>query len=115
MKDANVADLEKIELNIAQAKVLVEYSDALLKLEKNPEYIKIFEEDFFKNNIIRLVKLKAAPQVQDEKNQAYIDGQINAIGQLDQYLTGIRVQGNSAKVAMERDAEERELILLDQE
>jgi len=115
MKNVDVADLEKIELNIAQAKTLIEYGDALAQLEQNANYKKIIATDFFEKNIIRLVKLKAAPQVQDEKNQAYITAQINAVGHFDQYLTGIRIQSNSAKVALQRDAEERELILSEKE
>lgn len=108
-------DLEQIELSIDNAKKLIEFKDALERLEKDPDWIKIMEEDFFKNNIIRLVKLKASPSCQDEMNQKFVTQQIDAVGQFSQYLLGIRIQGNSAKVAMERDAEERERILAEED
>ena len=111
MKNSDVNDLESIELSIAHAKQLIEFGDALARLEQNPDYVKIIQDDFFKNNIIRLVKLKAAPQCQDEMNQGFITKQIDAVGQFEQYLTGIRIQANQAMVALEKDKEERELIL----
>lgn len=111
MRTEDMADLDQIELSIENAKNLIEFGDALKRLETNADYIKIITEDFFKNNALRLVKLKAAPQCQDEMNQKFINQQIDTVGHFAQYLTGIRVQGNSAKVAMERDAEERENIL----
>ena len=111
MKNENVADLEQIELSIEHAKQLIDFGDALARLEKNPDYVKIIQDDFFKNNIIRLVKLKAAPQCQDELNQGFIAKQIDAVGQFEQYLTGIRIQSNQALVALEKDKEEREVLL----
>ncbi len=111
MQTSDVGDLEKIEIGIEHAKKLIEREESLNRLEKNLDFQKIMMNDFFRDNITRLVRLKASPQVQDEENQRYINGQIDAVGQLDQYFTGIRIQGNSARQALHNDSEEREAIL----
>ena len=111
MQNKDVQDLEQIELSIDRAKYMIEFGDCLTRLENNPDWKKIIGEDFFKENVIRLVKLKASPSMQSEQNQAYIDKQIDAVGHFEQYLMGIKIQSREAKAALERDMQERENIL----
>ena len=111
MKNEDVADLEQIEINIEAAKQLIAIDETLTRLENNKDFQAIILEDFFKTNVVRLVRLKASPQCQDDLNQKFITAQIDAVGQMHQYFTGIRIQGNSARQALERDQEELASIL----
>ena len=96
MNSEDVADMGQIEISIANAKKLIEFGEALQRLESNLDYKKVIEGDFLKDNIVRLVRLKATPACQDEVNQKFIMQQIEAAGQFEQYLMSIRVQGQSA-------------------
>ena len=111
MNTTDERDLDQIEVSIAEATKMVEFSDALIRLQSNADWKRIITEDFFADNVVRLVNLKAAPHCQDDQNQKFVIAQIDAVGQFNQYLNAIRVQGNSARKALVQDSEERENIL----
>lgn len=104
-------ELEEIEISIDQAKEKIAMAEALTRLRKNPDFIKVIVKTYMKRNAIWLVEAKADPEKQDERNQAFFDKQINAIGQLSQYFQFIAAEGYAAAAQIEADEKEREVIL----
>lgn len=106
-----MSDLEQIELSMEQAKEKIELAEALDQLQKNPHFKKVIGEKYLKEYSINLVNRKAHLGFQDEKQQKYIEAQLNAIGHLNQFFGFIMQEGNMAQDALRTDSEEREKIL----
>jgi hypothetical protein len=104
-------ELAKLEITIEQAKKDVARKDRLVRLQSNPDFKELIEKDFLESHAIRQVMLKAHPGMQDEKSQKIVDQQINAIGQLKQYLIAVYTQGLNAEVAIGEDENTREELL----
>ena len=111
MLDTNVSDLEQIELSIEQAKKIIAYTESIERLEKNPDFIKVIQDDYLNSNIIRLVKLKADVSQQTPEAQQHIDNQLNGIAFFNQFIVYAKVASTQAKIALYRDREERMNIL----
>jgi len=90
-------DIQQIEVNIAQAKEAVALGECLARLSKNRDFKKLIETRYFKDEAHRLVMLKAAPSMQDEKNQAEIVKDMDGIGSLFQFFCAI--QGEAGQMA----------------
>lgn len=104
-------ELKQVELAIDDAKELVATRDAMIRLSKNRDFKKIFEQGYFKEHASRLVCNKALPQLQGEANQEAIDKGIIAIGETREYIRGLFAMGNEAEKAIVDGNEMREEIL----
>lgn len=104
-------ELAKLEITIEQAKKNIARKDKLIRLQNNSDFKELIEKDFMESHAIRQVMLKAQPSLQDDKNQKLIDQQINAVGQLKQYLIAVYTQGLNAEVTLGDDeATQAELL-----
>ncbi|MCM2973731.1 hypothetical protein [Larsenimonas suaedae] len=95
------ADIQEIELDIEQAKALIEKDDALTRLSQNPDFQKVIQEGYLKGEAVRLVHLKADPNMQQPDMQSDIANQITGIGCLFNYLKVIEMQAQHARFAMD--------------
>lgn len=111
MKNANEQDLEQIEISLEQAKNKVAMHEALIRLKSNLDFKKLFLDGYLDKYVRRLVTLKTLMNMQGEKDQQYISGQISAIGFFDQYMILVAQEGFNAKNSIVADEEEQELIL----
>jgi cell fate (sporulation/competence/biofilm development) regulator YmcA (YheA/YmcA/DUF963 family) len=114
MNEQIVQELEQIEISIDEAKRCITFRDQLSKLEKNADFTAIFLDDYMKDNALRLVRLKAEPAFQDEKQQAFVTKQLDAIGHLNQYLRTIYTQAAHAEASLAADLQEREAMLAEE-
>lgn len=94
------SEIQEVELNIKEANKMVELNKALDRLRNNRDFKKIIQENYLKEEAVRLVHLKADSHMQDEKHQALITRDIDAIGSLAQYLNFIPVQADMAQSAI---------------
>lgn len=99
-----MSDTVQIENEISHYKGLVAMRDALLKLETNREYKKLFLEGLFKDEPARLVKIAKDPRLTDEGREE-VEGMFYAISYLHQYLHKIVMEGMAAENAI-TEAEE---------
>ena len=99
-------DVEAIELNIEAAKKLVAKGEALGRLHDNKDFQALVMEGHFKEEAARVTQLKAAPHQQDEKSQASLLKQIDAIGTLFQYFITIEMRAEMARNAITDSEEE---------
>lgn len=107
----NDAQLEQVELSIAQAKSTSNKMHDLMALTNNKNFESIILEGYFKDEASRLVLLKAEPAMQEAASQKAIEDGINAIGHFRQYLHTTMQLGRMAEKAILDDEEAREELL----
>jgi hypothetical protein len=95
--------LQELELNIAEAKQIVELGDALERLKNNRDFKAVILDGYFRTEAARLVMGKAHPQMQRPDTQASFLRSIDAIGELGQYFNKLRQQAEMAQIAMDED------------
>ena len=107
----STSTIQEIELNIQQAKKIVDLGDAMTRLLSNRDFKKIFLEGYFKDEAVRLVHLKADFNMQEPERQANLIRMIDAIGITEQYCRTITMQADMANKAMQADEETRDELL----
>lgn len=105
----NDAQVEQVEITIAEAKKVIGKAEALRRLQSNADFKLIFNEGYLKDEAVRLVLLKSHPEATPEM-LANIDKDINSIGSLFQHLRYIMGAGNQAMSDIEGAQEMREEI-----
>lgn len=95
--------VETIELNIKQAQEMVELGNALDRLVHSRDFIDVVKEGYLKKEAVRLVHLKADPNMQTPERQASIVQQIDAIGAFTGYLNIVGQRADMARKAIEED------------
>jgi hypothetical protein len=93
--------VEEIQVEINEAREVIGLGDDLNRLMQTKEFKAVITEGYFKEEAVRLVELKAAPQMQAVERQAAILGAIDGIGQLQQHFNKIWVMADQAKAAIE--------------
>ena len=104
-------ELKQVEISIELAKKKVALGECLERLLKNPDFKKLFMEEYLKDYAVHLVKNKASMGMQDDANQKFIDAQINAIGNVDQFLRFTSMEAYQAKMSLTADEQTMEEIL----
>ena len=103
--------LETIEISMAHAKGQMAMRDALVNLQKSPDFQLLILDGYFTDEAGRVVMLKSDPSMQGTEQQESLDKAIIAIGGLDQYLRKVYAMGNMAERTLRADAETLEEIL----
>jgi hypothetical protein len=106
--------IEAIELNITQARELVERGEALNRLLDNREFKELILDGYLKKEAIRLVHLKAEPAMQTPTHQANILREMDGIGSLTGYFRQIERVAESALSAIADGEEAIEEIRLEE-
>ena len=107
----NTQVIQDIELNIKQAKVLVDTGNALERLRNNHDFKEIINKGYFEQEAIRLVHLKGDPSMQTAEYQDSIIKQMDAIGALNQYFNTVFHRASLAEKAIASDEEARDELL----
>ncbi len=77
---------QDIERSIAENKVRIEFGQAVERLKANRDFQEVFLRGYFEAEAVRLVHLKADPNMQSEERQRSIVAQMDAIGAVKAYL-----------------------------
>ena len=104
-------DLLQIESNLKRNAVVTELGNALARLKGNRDFKKVILEGFFEDEAIRLVHLKADPNMQGSDSQKAILTQMDAIGALRQYLETLAQLAGMAQKSIEADEQTRDELL----
>jgi hypothetical protein len=110
MKEAT-NEIESVEISIEDAKQKIELRDALARLIENKDFKTIVDNGYFEGEAIRLVHLKADPNMQDPEQQDFVIKAIDAVGFFRAYLSRIFQQGNTAEGALKSHEQTLEEIL----
>lgn len=110
--DMNVTEtIQAIDANINEAKKIADVGESLERLRLNRDFKKVIMEGYFEKEAIRLVHLKADPNMQTPDHQKSIIAQMDAIGSLNQYFHAVYQQANIARKAIVSDEEARDELL----
>ncbi|TXH13303.1 MAG: hypothetical protein E6R03_11530 [Hyphomicrobiaceae bacterium] len=107
--------IQAIDSNIREAKKIVDVGDSLERLRANRDFKRVILEGYFEQEAIRLVQLKADPNMQSLDSQKSIIAQIDAIGSLGQYFHAVYQKAQIARKAIVSDEETRDELLQDTE
>ena len=105
------SELERIEASIAASKETVALGKSLDRLFHNADFKRVILEQYLEKEAIRLVHLRAAPDMQTPVNQQNILLQLDAIGQLGQFFQTVRFLSAQAEKAIEIDELTRDEII----
>ena len=75
-------DMHEIEVTIEQAKMGIAFGEAIERLHAHPDFQLVVLEGLFEKEAVRLVHLKADPEMKGAEHQAEILRDIDAIGAL---------------------------------
>lgn len=89
--------VEQLEHSIQSQRHIVELGAALERLSTNRDFKQVIVDGYLKEEALRLVHLKSDPAMQSATSQASILAQIDAIGNLGQYLRQISQNGERAQ------------------
>lgn len=104
-------ELQQIELSISQARKLVDLGVSMERLTNNRDFKKVINEGYFEQEAIRLVHLKADPNMQSADAQKSIIGQMDAIGAFKQFIQLVSFKGDMANKALASDEQTRDELL----
>ena len=107
----NEAQLEHIELSIEAATEITKIADSLIRLEENPDFIKIIRQGYFVTEAAEMVKVRAMPGMDAPAIREAIDHTIIGIGNLQQHFHKIYKMAREATDAIESHKLARETIL----
>jgi len=110
----NEETLAKLDRDSKATKPLVDMGLALDKLRNNRDFIKLIVDGYLKDEAVRLVHLKADPNMDSPAHQAAIDRDISAIGVLNQYFNLVDSRARIAGKQM-NDIEETRAELLNEQ
>lgn len=108
-------DIQQLEVSIKQAQSDVDIGNSLDRLLSNRDFKKVIMEGYFEKEAIRLVHLKADPNMQNEGSQKAIINQMDAIGSLKQYFYLVQAKASMAQKSVESDSQTLEDLLAEVE
>jgi hypothetical protein len=106
-------EVEAIELHMGRAREFIKEAAALRRLRNHADFQTVVEKGYFEKNAVRLVGLKASPQMQTPEKQAGVVRAIDAIGELQQHFNAVFMMAAEAETAITESHEE--LAAMDEE
>ena len=86
---------------VAEAEQIVEIYESLAKLEKNPDFQRVFTDHLFTKEVIRLHSLLAHPEKSIVDSRDRIIGDLDAISNIKFSLQMINTIGSSTKTQLD--------------
>ena len=93
-------------MTVEDAQKFVDRRDRLTELLNTDIFKEIFTEGYFRDEAARLAQAITNPGMQDDIDQREIEGQIRAIGHVQNFLLTIKQQGDAKETALTEHAEE---------
>lgn len=107
----NENQIAQLDRSIAESNRLIELSKVLERLESNRDFKKIVQEMYLKDEAVRLVHLKADPNMQYADKQAKIVRDIDAIGSFAMFLSDIHIRARMAHKTVADDEDTRSELM----
>ncbi len=96
---------QEVSISIEEARIELAKLATLRRFIENPDFKAVIEQMYFTDEASRLVLVKAEPNFENEKSQARVMNQINAIGQFKQFLTAKMTLGAMLEKQIQDDQE----------
>ena len=104
-------EISEIELNIKEARTIVDMGNALERLRDNKDFQKVIMNEYLEREAVRLVHLKADQNMQSDESQASILKQMDGIGSLTHFFQVVFQKRHLAEKAIESDEQTREELM----
>lgn len=101
---------EAIELTMKEAQGHLDVEAALQRLNHNPDFKKIILQGYLQEEAVRLVHLKASPELDGPEAQTALLRDIDGIGALLGYFRKLQMQARYAQKAIEDCEKELEFM-----
>ncbi len=98
-------EIKALEITLEQAKKKVAFGEAFDRLRNNADFKSLILTEYLQDYAVNLVHNKASYGMQDDKNQAFINGQLMGIGQLEQFLRYVSSEAAQAAQAIVADSD----------
>ncbi len=112
--DENRLDLQQIRLSIDETRRKIGLKDALNRLSKNEDFKEIFTDNYLSEYPLMLIENKANITMQSPVNQTFIEGQLNGIGYLKNYLSLITIEGSACEDKLQEYEQEEATLMQEQ-
>lgn len=99
-------ETEQIQVSLEEAKENIALRDALARLRNNKDWQLLIDQEYFKNEPVRLVHLKSDTKMAGVEKQESIDRAMHGIGSLAQFFNKVYQFGEMSENAMD-DAQEQ--------
>lgn len=106
--------IEEIELSIEEAKEHIELGRCLDRLQTNTDFTRLINEEYLKEEAIRVVHLRTDPQMQTPERQLALDKQMDAIGGLLNFFRAVQYRADQSIRAIEDSEEVLEELRLEE-
>ena len=106
----NTSIVTGLNADLAEMRNISELGEVLSRLEANSDWKKLIDEEYLKNEAVRLVHLLASPNMQGKEMQETILGDIRAIGAFRAFLQKVATFGHSAKSRIPEIEAELEMV-----
>lgn len=103
--------INEFDNHIERLKEQVKLKDVLIRLRENPDFKQVIDEEYLKNEAIRLVEAKGSPELSSEESQRTLDNNIMGVSILRQYFQRIMIMGDQAERSLEGAYSERQRLL----
>lgn len=116
-----MSDIQELEVQIEDAKAAIKLGDSVERLFKNRDFKAVICNEYFKEYAAGLVMQKSVPAMQTPEHQLAIENALIGIGELNQFLTTLRMRGKhmehqmAAQEATLDELQAEELEELDEE
>lgn len=97
----NEQDIQDLEISNEQAQEMVDLGRAIERLRQNSDFKRVVLEGYFREEAVRLVHLKADPNMASAERQTMLERDIRGIGCFHQYLNNVLRQADMAQRAIE--------------
>lgn len=110
MTTNNEQHLAALDRQIKSAQVNLELGKTLERLRQNQDFKKLVLQGYLTDEAVRLVHLKADPNLQSSEKQAAVVRDIDAIGAFKMYLETIAFLGRDAERSIaDAEAQKQEI------
>lgn len=103
--------VEDFDKHIEQLKEQVKVADALDRLQKNPDFKSIINEEYLREEAVRLTSLRCDPSMQTPERQKDIDNGLIGVSNLRQFFIRIRQMGAMAESDISSAQNERQSLI----
>jgi len=103
--------LHQVELDMEQAKALVQRGKNLMKLTHNKEFKAIIEDGYCKEEVLRVTMLRADASQQSPEAQEQLNKTLDGMAYLQLHFRTIMQLARMAEKSLEDQEQERELLL----
>lgn len=100
--------IDELNAYIDKLKAQAELPEALERLQKNKDFQLIIEQEYLREEAVRLTENKCHPEFQTPERQALLDRGLFGVSHMTQFFNRIRVMGEMAKRDLAQAESDRE-------